>query len=202
MIFVAFGFERVEVRTLEEQAAEPARSSDRVAARLRALLGSRYGLFVRYFVPLMLVVAVFVPLRHALEEVVWQVRVHGEAQTLVDRLAPPRGSVHSTISVASHRVTVRLVILGDSARAKRIERDLRAGIAKSTDVPDHRRRGRARPGGPRQDCRRAPDGRARQSAASYVSGSRLATTHRTRRPRERLAPARRGSAPLLGSANR
>ena len=134
LIFVTFGFDRVKVRAIEEQAAEPARASDRVAARLRELLGSRYGLLLRWLAPLLLVVAVFVPLRHALAEVVWQVRVRRDIQALVERLAPADESVHSAVSVSSHRVTVRLVVLGDATRAKKIEQDLRAGIAKTTEV--------------------------------------------------------------------
>jgi hypothetical protein len=133
-IFAIFGFDLVDVRVLEEPAPEPVRASDRFAARLRALLGSRYGLLLRWFVPPVLVAAVLVPLRRALREVVWQMRVRRDVQVLVDKLAPPDESVHSTVDVGAHGVTVRLLILGDSSRAQRVEEELRAGIAATTDV--------------------------------------------------------------------
>ncbi len=135
LMFTVLGFNRVAVHELEEQAAEPARAGYRVAVWLRRLLGSRYGLLLRLVMPLVFVGAVFVPLRRALEEVVWQVRVRSDVQALIDRLAPPSESVHSIVSVASRNVTVRLVILGDAARASRIEGALRSGIAKVTEVP-------------------------------------------------------------------
>ena len=134
LIFVFLGFNRIAVGAIEEQGVAPHHRSERFAAQLRSLLGSRYGVFLRWVIPLALFAAVFVPLRRALKEVVWQVQVRSQVQALVDRLAPPDQSVHSTVTVGSHRVTVRLVILGDARRAAQVEDALRRGIAETTDV--------------------------------------------------------------------
>lgn len=145
--FLVVGFDRVDVRALEEGAVPSqtgsvlARASERFAAPFRR----RWGPLLRVAMPLVLAGAVYLPLSRALAEVAWQVRVRGALQKTLTAL-PVR--VVSTRSVVERgAVEVSLVVLGSPSDAQRareqLERELGAtsGVSPRVDVvsvPDAR----------------------------------------------------------------
>ncbi len=84
--------------------------------------------------------AVFVPLRRALEEVSWQVRVRAQIEDEIAALPLAHDAVDSSVSVGRHAVHVRLLVVGDAISARALERDLSArifsvaGVQPSIDV--------------------------------------------------------------------
>jgi uncharacterized hydrophobic protein (TIGR00271 family) len=131
--FIAFGFGAIDVARLELDAesargADPSRlRSGRAVARLRTLLGSASGGALRVGMPLLLLALVYVPLRRALIAVAWEVRVRQTARSEIELLA--KDAVTSSIDVGEHRVRVQLVVIGTSAHAHDLERELARAIA-------------------------------------------------------------------------
>jgi hypothetical protein len=127
LCFAATGFHRVDIRTLE---AEELGSSDDdpMTRRLAKLFASRSGPWLRLLMPLILLAAVYVPLRQALDEVVWQIRSRKEVHSVLDLL--PHRLVQSRVVVERGRIELSLVLLGSSADAAttraRVEQDVRA----------------------------------------------------------------------------
>lgn len=124
ILFLLLGFDDIDLLALEDEAAGERAAEGRVARRIRVLFASRYGLVLRLGLPLALVGAVFVPLRRALIQVQWEVRVRGEVEALVASLAPSDESVRSVIDVKPGRVTVQLVLVGDASNARKLKVDL------------------------------------------------------------------------------
>ena len=145
-LFVGLGFTHVDIRRLESTEVRATGRVARVAARLRRAFGTRYGPLVRFLLPAGLVAAVFFPLRSALTEVAWKVRVQGDVEQALAEAVPAGTSVRSAVSVENHAVVVRLVIVGSPARGRRIKEELEteiaaaAGVVPTIDVlavPDH-----------------------------------------------------------------
>jgi uncharacterized hydrophobic protein (TIGR00271 family) len=117
--FVASGFNRVDLVTLERD--ELAKGQDAPIARLLArrlshLFQSKLGPVLRFSMPLLLLAAVYVPLRRALDEVVWEVTVR---RAVRDALAGERVRiVQSKAQVARHAVDVVVVLLGTASDAE------------------------------------------------------------------------------------
>ncbi|MES1189069.1 MAG: DUF389 domain-containing protein [Myxococcales bacterium] len=117
--FVASGFNRVDLATLERD--ELAKGQDAPIARLLArrlshLFQSKMGPVLRFSMPLLLLAAVYVPLRRALDEVVWEVTVR---RAVRDALAGERVRiVQSKAQVARHAVDVVVVLLGTASDAE------------------------------------------------------------------------------------
>ena len=117
--FVASGFNRVDLATLERD--ELAKGQDAPIARLLArrlahLFQSRFGPALRFSMPLLLLAAVYIPLRRALDEVVWEVTVR---RAVRDALAGEQlRIVQSKAQIARHAVDVVVVVLGTSAEAE------------------------------------------------------------------------------------
>ena len=139
--FVAAGFNRVPVGELERTELE--RGSDApiaraLARRLARLFESRGGPVLRFLMPFALLAAVYVPLRRALDEVAWQVRVRAAVQETLAR--EPSRVVQSRTRVERREVEVALVLLGkaeDAERARaRIDADVRqvAGVKPRVEV--------------------------------------------------------------------
>jgi uncharacterized hydrophobic protein (TIGR00271 family) len=116
--FVAAGFNGVDVVRIERDvlasgADEPL--ARRLASRLSRLFESRFGPVLRFFMPFVLLAAVYVPLRRALDEVAWEVRARkavrealaGESLRLVE----------SKSQVARHGVELVVVVLGKAEEA-------------------------------------------------------------------------------------
>jgi uncharacterized hydrophobic protein (TIGR00271 family) len=140
--FVAAGFNRVDVVALErgelDQEGKPAPIARALARRLARLFESRVGPALRFLMPFMLLAAVYVPLRRALDEVAWEVRVRAAVR---ETLARSRVRlVQSRVRVEHHAVEVVMVLLGNAdealAERARIDSDLRqaAGIVPRVEV--------------------------------------------------------------------
>jgi len=127
--FVLFGFNRVEVHALEE--AELQRTGGqavgRAARSLYRFFHSRYGSLMRFVTPLVLVGAIFIPLRSALREVAWEVATRSAVRQILGGLS--QQVVRSTVSVERHSVDVRIVIIGSADRARALKQQLSTKIA-------------------------------------------------------------------------
>jgi hypothetical protein len=122
--FVAAGFNAVDVLHLERDVLATggdAPFARWLASRLSRLFESRVGPVLRFFMPFMLLAAVYVPLRRALDEVAWEVKAR---KAVRDSLAQePLRVVESRSQVARHGVELVVVVLGtakdaDAARAR------------------------------------------------------------------------------------
>ena len=126
--FGAIDVARLELDAESARGADPSRlQSGRAVARLRTLLGSASGGALRVGMPLLLLALVYVPLRRALIAVAWEVRVRQTARSEIKLLA--KDAVTSSIDVGEHRVRVQLVVIGTSAHAHDLERELARAIA-------------------------------------------------------------------------
>ncbi|CAN5810336.1 hypothetical protein BH09MYX1_BH09MYX1_06760 [soil metagenome] len=142
MVFLAAGFNRVDVVALERTELERAGGGapiSRVLARsMSGIFASRAGPLLRFLMPFALLVAIYIPLRQALDEVAWQVRARAAIHAaLADE---PHRIVQSRIRVERHAIEVVVVILGrpedaDEARA-RIDAKIRkaSGVVPRLDV--------------------------------------------------------------------
>lgn len=145
-LFLGLGFNYVDIRRLESTQVRATGRVARIASRLRRTFSTRYGDLVRFLMPAGLVAGLFFPLRTALSEVAWKVRVQGDVEQALSEAVPAGTSVRSAVSVEGHAVQVRLVIVGSPRKAREIEGELRtkiaaaAGVVPSIEVlavPDH-----------------------------------------------------------------
>jgi uncharacterized hydrophobic protein (TIGR00271 family) len=120
--FVAAGFNGVDVVHIERDVlaeGQGATLARWLASRLSRLFESRLGPLLRFFMPFILLAAVYVPLRRALDEVAWEVRAR---KAVRDALASETlRVVESKSQVARHEVELVVVVLGkaDAAAATR-----------------------------------------------------------------------------------
>lgn len=109
-----------------------------LARRLSRLFESRWGPGLRFLMPLVLLAAVYVPLRHALDEVVWQVRVRAAVYEIIAR--EPLRVVQSRVRIERREVELVVVVLGkvrDAQKSRaRMASEIRqvAGVAPRIDV--------------------------------------------------------------------
>lgn len=139
--FVAAGFNAVDVVQIERDvlsAGADAPLARWLAARLARLFESKIGPVLRFFMPFILLAAVYVPLRRALDEVAWEVRAR---KAVRDALASePLRVVESKAQVARHGVELVVVVLGkatdaEATRARLSQRIERAsGMKPSIEV--------------------------------------------------------------------
>jgi uncharacterized hydrophobic protein (TIGR00271 family) len=136
LLFVALGFNHVRVGRHED--LEPLTSGrSRFAQRLHRIFGGRYGLILRFSVPALLVAAVYIPLRTALGEVAWKVRVRDAVTQMLRELAPDGRSVRTSLTVEAHTVRVRLALIGSVEEADTVAHELKQRIALLSGVaPD------------------------------------------------------------------
>jgi uncharacterized hydrophobic protein (TIGR00271 family) len=168
--FVAAGFNRVDVTTLER--TELARNHDAVltaaiARRLAGLFESQAGPLLRFLMPLVLLSAVYVPLRQALDEVAWEARARAAVHAAVKR--DQDHIVQSQVRVERHGIGVRLVVVGTNAEAEARRERLIAEIQNAAGIAPH------------VEVLAIPD-------ASAFAG--LASTLRTQKPMPSSSPAR------------
>ena len=147
--FKLLGFDTVPVKELEERVLAGDRGDRRMARtaqKLRDVFGARYGRVLRLVMPLVLVGAVYFPLRGALEEVAWQERVRAGLSRMIAEAPIAQAAVRQVMVIERHTVAVRLVVVSSPERAERLERDLQnrvaalAGVVPSvtvTPVPDY-----------------------------------------------------------------
>jgi len=114
--FVGAGFNRVNSVSLERDELtknQNAFVTAAIARRLSLLFASKAGPALRFLMPLVLLAVVYLPLRRALDEVAWQVRVRAAVQDALTR--EPREIVQSRVRVERHEVDLRVVLLGNTA---------------------------------------------------------------------------------------
>ena len=132
LTFLVLGYNAVDAARLEAHvlAHAPPRGERAVAYLHRALgvvFGSRYGLAIRLGVPAIFLALVAVPLARALDEVTWEVRARTTIRRLLATDAPR--AVQTAVTVARHQVMLRVIVVGSSATAARLEQHLRTRIA-------------------------------------------------------------------------
>jgi uncharacterized hydrophobic protein (TIGR00271 family) len=139
--FVALGFNQVPIAELEAEDldVDDHRSIVRPVARALARFYSwRAGGMLRVAMPFVLLALVYVPLRRALDEVTWQVRVRNEATAVLDGLDVE--VVTSRMRVERHQVEASVVLIGRRGDAERVrallDGELRriSGVAPSIEV--------------------------------------------------------------------
>lgn len=139
--FVAAGFNGVDVVHLERDVLASGRDAPLarwLAARLSRVFASKLGPALRFFMPFILLAAVYVPLRRALDEVAWEVRARKAVREALAQ--EPLRVVESRSQVARHNVELVVVVLGKAQDAeatrsrltRRIERA--SGIKPSIEV--------------------------------------------------------------------
>ncbi len=124
LLFVGLGFNHI---TLDEDVEVGLGA--RLARRLRPILGARYGVMWRLVLPTLLLASVYVPLRAALGEVAWKIRVRDSVTQILRELAPEDRSVRTNLSVDSSAVRVQLALMGSPEEAQAVEQELRVRVA-------------------------------------------------------------------------
>lgn len=127
--FMIFGFNRVDVRAIERDLPEGEGGGSfaaRVARRLTSRSTSLRSIALRLAMPVVLLAAVFVPLRTALDEVAWEIRVRGRTERL---LASIEGDIlESRVRIDRRAVELAVVLIGTTSEAQllheRLEREI------------------------------------------------------------------------------
>ncbi|MEP6991851.1 MAG: DUF389 domain-containing protein [bacterium] len=135
--FLLIGYNQVDAAALEHGFIDHDDTrTDKVAARLQRglqhIMGSRFSLPTRVIVPGIFFLAVFFPLRQALIEVTWEVRARDAVRRIVSAISPT--AVQSQLSVERHTLSLRVLIVGSTARAVAIEDSLIGLIQRATNV--------------------------------------------------------------------
>jgi uncharacterized hydrophobic protein (TIGR00271 family) len=133
-MFIVLGFSTVDVTEMERSAQSRSRVGSGLTTALRRGLQSRFGGILRLVLPLAFAAAVYVPLRRALAEVAWQVRVRAAVTSIVDRATPSAAQVRSSIVVEHHEVSVRLLLVGNREKAQKLAEAMRTQIAAASGV--------------------------------------------------------------------
>jgi uncharacterized hydrophobic protein (TIGR00271 family) len=133
--FVAAGFNRVDATVLERNELaknQKAVVTAIVARRMAGLFESSAGPVLRFLMPLVLLAAVYVPLRRALDEVAWQVRARAAVEHALERRR--HRIVHSRARVERHELDLRVVLVGTTAAADAARSALSAELAAAAGV--------------------------------------------------------------------
>jgi uncharacterized hydrophobic protein (TIGR00271 family) len=129
--FALTGFHQVDIRTLEAQELGDAGNAP-VSRRLAKLFASRSGPWVRLLMPLVLLAAVYVPLRTALDEVVWQIRARKQVLSVIDELRDR--VVQSRVHIERGRIELALVLLGSNSEAARARKRVEQAVEEHTGI--------------------------------------------------------------------
>ena len=138
--FLALRFDKVEVHSLEEARIEAAERTSRAGRWLHGVIGTRYGRVLRVLMPVVMAGAVFVPLRRAMQELSWEVRVRTAIAGLLRTSPEMRAAIRSSFKVDHHAVSIEIAIVGSAREGTRLEKLLRervqgvAGVEPSVDV--------------------------------------------------------------------
>jgi uncharacterized hydrophobic protein (TIGR00271 family) len=129
--FAASGFNQIDIRRLE---AEQLGGHDDapVTRRLARVFASRGGPWLRLLMPIVLLAAVYVPLRQALDEVVWQIRARKQVEAVIAGL--PYRLVQSRVHIERRRIQLTLVLLGSSADAAKARLRVEQGLGVEAGV--------------------------------------------------------------------
>jgi uncharacterized hydrophobic protein (TIGR00271 family) len=135
--FLLFGFTGAIAEAAGGRAADEGRLVGRAGRRLQSLFGSRYSPALRFLMPVLLLAIVYLPLSRALREVTWQVRTRTAVErALKDEWVADR-LVRSSVQVERGVVNVRLLVVGRTAEAQTLERELSRRLALSTGATPH-----------------------------------------------------------------
>ena len=137
--FVAAGFNRVELATIEHEElvgeGKDAPIARALALRLSHLFESRWGSALRFLMPFVLLAAVYLPLRRALNEVAWEVRSRAAVR---ESIAKVRSRVvQSRVHVERHEIEVVVVLLGKTDDADVTRKRLKSEISHASGVVPH-----------------------------------------------------------------
>lgn len=166
MAFVSAGFNRVDVLVLEHQELErdekDAPIARILARRLSRVFDSRWGSALRFLMPFALLAAVYVPLRRALDEVAWEVRVRAAIRLAID--SETSRVVESRARVERHEVEVVMVVVGKTRDAERLRERMDAKIRAAAGVA------------PRLEILAVPDAHAIAGIESSLLAPKVAAT--------------------------
>ncbi|MFO0664821.1 MAG: DUF389 domain-containing protein [Polyangiaceae bacterium] len=181
LAFVAAGFNRVDVLALEhaelDSDASGAPVARALARRLSSVFESRWGPVMRFLMPFVLLATIYVPLRRALDEVAWQVRVRATVTAAIAR--EPLRVVQSRVRVERRSVDVVLVVLGKTTEAEASKTRMEAEIRQAAGVA------------PRIEVHAVPDATAIAGLeSSLLNPRRLEPPSSARSPIEQLDTAR------------
>ena len=155
LLFIGLGFNHV---VLDEDVEVGLGA--RLARKMRRLVGVRYAVMWRLILPTLLLASVFVPLRAALTEVAWKIRVRDEVTRILRELAPDDRSVRTTLVVDPHGVRIQLALIGSRKEASLIEQELRVRVAAASGIA------------PQVDVTAVPDDVALRQIAESVAAPR------------------------------
>lgn len=124
LLFIGLGFNHV---VLEEDVEVGLGAW--LARRLRRLFGARYGLMWRLVLPTLLLASVYVPLRAALGQVAWKIRVRDAVTQILREVAPDDRSVRTDLVVDASEVRIQLALMGSPEEARAAEERLRVRVA-------------------------------------------------------------------------
>ncbi len=135
--FLLIGYNQVDAAALERGFVDHDDTrTDKVAARLQRglqhILGSKFSLPTRVIVPAVFLIAVFFPLKQALTEVTWEVRARDAVRRIVQDISPT--AVQTQLSIERRTLSLRVLIVGSTARAVVIEDSLVGRIQRATGV--------------------------------------------------------------------
>ena len=136
--FYLLGYSQVDATKLEERSGDELsrRTTDALVGRahrgLRALFTSRFGFGARFVVPLLIVGAVYLPLRQALGTVAWEVRSRNAVRSIVDDVAP--GALRTRLTVERRTIALTLLDVGTALHADSIAHVLEGRILDATGV--------------------------------------------------------------------
>lgn len=135
LLFVCFGFNRLDASQLDSEANRDAKTSFtwRATQRLSAALNSVWGGIMRLIMPLVLLAIVYVPLREALDLVGWQVRARHIIRAEIAKL--PHDIVQSQVAIEHQSATINLVIVGDAQAAHLLEQHLSTTLLTKVHTP-------------------------------------------------------------------
>jgi uncharacterized hydrophobic protein (TIGR00271 family) len=133
--FAAAGFGRVDFAAIETEELKDQRESRvarALASRLASLVPSKGGPWLRLLMPVLLLAALYQPLRTGLDEVAWQIRAR--AQVTIAIAALPRRVVESRVRVERHTIALVIFLLGTRDDAASARAQLEAELARTTGV--------------------------------------------------------------------
>jgi uncharacterized hydrophobic protein (TIGR00271 family) len=137
--FVAAGFNRVDVVALEhhelERGGQSAPIARNLARRLSRVFESRWGSALRFLMPFALLAAVYLPLRRALDEVAWEVRVRAAIRLAIEE--ETARVVQSRARVERHEVEIVLVVVGKTRDAEGLRERMDKKIRAAAGVAPH-----------------------------------------------------------------
>lgn len=122
IVFVIVGFGRVDASPAAEVQTAAGRFTDRIGRNVSRAT-RRLGAFSRLVLPLLLLAAIYIPLRRAVREMTRRVELRQGLEKVLN--ARDTGVAHSSVELGIHGVSIRAVVIGDGAASRQVEKRLR-----------------------------------------------------------------------------